>query len=357
MRVTTDGGKTWWTGAPPVSGPQFSNPFVMDPLDSRHLLTAGREVVETVEGAETCKPGLVPDPLGVGLVLINDPTIECSWKEVFNLGTKMHPGDAAAEVEDGDIANSMSAVDLYGNAAYVGFCGTCSVMNDDIGFASGLATNVGGSAAPSRMTSNGWHIATARGLPNRTITSVAIDPRDVRTVYVTLGGYDRGWRPPGSYRDANKRIGRGHVFKSTNAGASFVDVSGSLPNVPANWVTLRGSQLVVGNEVGVFLSSDADGSAWAALDAGMPAVPVTSLQVAPGNPNVLLASTFGRGFFVYEFPGSSAPSAPKRPANVLGKRVERPLPATGVDDQAGLVLLVLAAVGAMVTRRVLRGAR
>lgn len=349
MRVTTDGGQTWKDSAPVLTGAQFSNPFVMDPKDANHLMTAGREVVETIDGADTCDEGLIPNDIDPGLVV--DPTVACEWKEVYNLGTKLHPGDADAEAGEGDADNVISAVDLYGDAAYVGFCGPCSIMNDDIGFGRGLATNVGGAVPAKRMTSDGWHIAGAKGLPNRMINSIAIDPADPRTVFVAVGGYDRGWRPPGSYRDKNKSIGRGHVFRSTDAGATFVDISGSLPNAPANAVTLRGSQVIVGTDVGAFLSSDRNGSSWAALDKGMPAVPVSSLQVHPGNSNQVLASTFGRGLYLYEFPASGA----KKPTKVLGGKVSGDkLPATGVDDRAGLLVLLLAALLAVLTRRIVR---
>ena len=43
-------------------------------------------------------------------------------------------------------------------------------------------------AKPGKKTTpDGWHIAARRGLPNRIITSVTMDPSNHRTVYVTLG--------------------------------------------------------------------------------------------------------------------------------------------------------------------------
>lgn len=174
-------------------------------------MTAGSEVVETVEGPKTCED---VDPEGV--------LIEWTWEEVLNLGN----ADS-----DGEPPNRMSALDLQGDAAYVGYWGVCDILNQNPEthpFLNGLATNVGGDKPPKRMTPQGWHHARARGLPNRYITSIAIDPKNPKTVYVARGGYaNRQWVPPGSYLDRNQRLAGGHIFKSTNAGDTFTDISGN----------------------------------------------------------------------------------------------------------------------------------
>ena len=50
LAATTDGGRTWTDVSPPADSYQFINPFVVDPLDSRHLFTAGTSVHEKVGG-------------------------------------------------------------------------------------------------------------------------------------------------------------------------------------------------------------------------------------------------------------------------------------------------------------------
>ena len=318
MRVTTDGGKTWRYAAPPVSSPQFSNPFVMDPTDANHLLTAGRQVVETTHGPDTAQ---------------YDPSdtfcLENCWETVFDLGTRDNPGEtpddtAGTPVGDESPENRMSTVELQGDAAYVGFCGVCDVLNNwDDGFNNGIATNVGGDQPPKRMTSQGWHIAKAKGLPNRFITSIAIDPKNVETIFVTLGGYaNREWVPEGSYLDKNKNIGSGNVFMSTDAGDSFTNISGSLPDTMASWVEVQGDQLLVGTDIGVFLSGPIKGVGgksasgfstsavnapeWAPLDDGLPAVPISSIRNHPGKRDTVIVATFGRGVYSY----SGLPPAP-----------------------------------------------
>ncbi|MHB8511028.1 MAG: WD40/YVTN/BNR-like repeat-containing protein [Actinomycetota bacterium] len=305
MASTTDGGKTWSPQPPPITNAQFVNPYVMDPRDSNHLLTAGTEVVETTMGPKTCVS--VTDPTGN---VQEAPSQTCNWVTVYNLGTLKHPGDSSVPGSTGqgadDPSNQQSALDLLGDNAYVAYCGPCDIMNTNVGFHSGIATNVDGSLPPQKGTPNGWHIASAYGLANRTITGVAIDPTNPETVYVTVGGYARGWRGPHSYGDHNSKLMDGtNVYKSTNAGATFHNISAGLPNVPANTITIRGSQLIVGTDIGVFISNDKNGSEWAPLGKGLPHVPVSSLQVQPGNSNVLIASTYGRSIWIYHFAGSS----------------------------------------------------
>jgi hypothetical protein len=128
-----------------------------------------------------------------------------------------------------------------------------------------------------------------------------MDPANPRTVYVTLAGYGRHWAPPGAVKDDTSKVGTGHVFKSTDAGENFTDITGDLPDVPANWVLVRGGQLVVGTDIGVFASSDTNGSGWAVLGRGLPNVPVSHLALKPGDPNTLVAATYGRGVYLYHF--------------------------------------------------------
>jgi photosystem II stability/assembly factor-like uncharacterized protein len=350
MRVTTDGGKTWTTAGPqdpinPTTSTNFSNPFVMDPLDPNHLMTAGRQVQETTSGPSTC--------ISVD-TQVQSQQLHCTWLKVFDLGTRAAPGVAPNAAYDfspvlppgSSPPQSMSALDLRGDAAYVGFCQPCGLLNASSEFTSGIATNVGGTAPAKRMTSDGWHVAAAKGLPERMITAIAIDPNDPKNVTVTLGGYEaREWRPPGSFGDKNKKVGTGHVFRSTDAGETFIDVSGDLPDTPAVTVVRRGQQLLVGTNLGAFISSDLSGSKWSALGTGLPAVLVTSLKLAPDDPNVLYAATFGRGVYAYHFPKTA----------VLGEKKTRPatkpakLPSTGLGTDVTAWALV-AVAGALAVR-------
>ena len=281
MRATIDGGLSWSGIAPPITNAQFNHPFVMDPVNSKHLVTAGRQVVETLSGAGTSA---------------ND------WAEVYNLGTHNHPGDAEAEATPDfgeDPALRMTAIDAFDANIYVGHCGPCDMLNAAAPFINGIATNVGGNKPPRIGEPDGWHMAKAKGLPNRYITGIAIDPKNPRTVYVTLGGYSRRWTPPGLLGQA-ERIGTGHVFVSRDAGNTFKNISANLPDVRHTWVEVRGDDLLVATDVGVFVKKKA-GRTWSILGNGLPAVPVHTVEVSPRDLNLVIAATHGRGVYAYRF--------------------------------------------------------
>jgi photosystem II stability/assembly factor-like uncharacterized protein len=94
------------------------------------------------------------------------------------------------------------------------------------------------------------------------------------------------------------------VFKSTDAGEHFTDVSGDLPDVPAESTLVRNGHLIVATDVGVFASGGTAGEAYQQLGTGLPAAPVYSLELKPkatdGEPDVLVAATQGRGVYRYE---------------------------------------------------------
>jgi hypothetical protein len=197
------------------------------------------------------------------------------------------------------------------DAAYVGFCGFCDTITQGTPFGRGIATNVGGDKPGRAGTSDGWHIARAQGLPERLITSIRMDPTNPSTVYVTLAGYGRKWAFPGAVGEDTSRIGTGHVFKSTDAGATFTDITGNLPDAPASWSALHNGHLVVGTDTGVYESCDNAGGAYSVLGSGLPAAPISTLRFKPGDPNLLVAATYGRGIYTYRFGEDSGRCAAK----------------------------------------------
>jgi hypothetical protein len=138
-----------------------------------------------------------------------------------------------------------------------------------------------------------------------------MDPSDPRTVYVTLAGYGRRWAYPGAVGEDTSKVGKGHVFKSTDAGETFTDVTGDLPDTPANWSVLHNGHLVVGTDTGVFESCDNAGGAYSRLGSGLPAVPISTLRFKPGDPDLLVAATYGRGVYTYRFSDDNGRCAPK----------------------------------------------
>ena len=255
----------------------------MDPQNADHMIAAGTMVAETT-----------------------DATTETNWVNVFDLGV--------SPVTGLPYQSRHRSLDLEGDAAYVAYCGSCSVLDGNAQFDSGIATNVGGDLPPQAGTSDGWHHATAAGLPNRFIYGLEIDPEDPQTVYAALGGYSTArWLGEGGYLDENTNIGAGHVFKSTDAGESFVDISGNLPDVVTTAIIKRGEQLIVGTDIGVFISSDLDGTEWAPLG-DLPNVPINQLVLQPGDDSKLFAATFGRGVQLFNFDNATTPPVTPGPS-------------------------------------------
>ena len=282
LRRTTNRGQSSSGIAPPYTEVNFANWFVMDPLDAQHMVTAAQEIFETLE-AETVTSG--------------------GWIEVFNLGMNRVTG----------APNTTTSLRTIGEYTYAGFCGSCGHTSDTLTFQNGIATNVAGDQPALAGTGDGWHFAAASGLDNRQITGIDFDPEHPETVYVTLAGYVANIVPPGHYQDANPNLGTGNVFRSSDAGETFVDISGDLPRVEADTIVIRNGQLIVGTDIGAFISSDLSGSDWAPLGSGLPSVPVNYLRLRPGAEYELFAATFGRGIWRYTFPDGEVVEPPDMP--------------------------------------------
>jgi len=128
------------------------------------------------------------------------------------------------------------------------------------------------------------------------VSSVAIDPADATgaTAYVTIMGFTGG---------------AGHVWKTTNAGATWTDFTANLPDSPVNAVVVDPSQpqVYVGTDVGVF-SSSTSAANWTELGpvaapgqtGFLPNVAVTALAIFnSGGEELLRASTYGRGIWQF----------------------------------------------------------
>jgi photosystem II stability/assembly factor-like uncharacterized protein len=121
-------------------------------------------------------------------------------------------------------------------------------------------------------------------LPARYCTRLAIDPHNANWVYATFGGFSSG-----------------NVWRTTNSGATWTDLSGSLPSAPVNSLVIKpsdSSSLYVGTEVGIFASSDG-GASWSPSNDGPANVAVDELFWMG---NTLVAATHGRGCFSIAIP-------------------------------------------------------
>lgn len=133
------------------------------------------------------------------------------------------------------------------------------------------------------------------------ISNVAMDSYDSsgQTAFVTIMGFTA---TPGSTSAS------GHVWKTTNAGVSWTDFTGNLPDSPANAVVVDSTahMVYVGTDVGVFASSTSAPPSWTEVGPAavpsqtgfLPNVAVTALGLfTSGGQKLLRASTYGRGIW------------------------------------------------------------
>ncbi len=135
------------------------------------------------------------------------------------------------------------------------------------------------------VTQNGgsnWDLISA-SLPNLWVTKVLASRDDVNTVYITFSGY---------------RFGEddGHVFKSTDNGENWIDISNNLPDIPVNDIEKdRYGNLFIGTDIGVLASLD-EGANWEPLGINMPSMVVTDLIIHEAS-EFLYAGTYGRSSY------------------------------------------------------------
>ncbi|MCX7853563.1 MAG: YCF48-related protein, partial [Caldilineales bacterium] len=146
-----------------------------------------------------------------------------------------------------------------------------------------------------RTTDGGatWTNLTKAPLPNRFVTDVAI--ADAQTLYVAFSGFS-----------ANTPGAPGHVYKSTDGGQTWTDVSrtgqtNGLPDLPVLALALDRSApgtVYIGTDLGVYRSTNG-GNSWAPFNENFPRVAVfdLALQAYPNGARQLVAATHGRSMW------------------------------------------------------------
>ncbi len=132
------------------------------------------------------------------------------------------------------------------------------------------------------------------------ISSLTADPHDAtgRTVYATIQGFNvaTGAVP--------------HLYRSTDAGAHWIDLSANLPNAPANALVIDpndANTVYIALDTGVYattgISTCATANCWSLFGTALPNSPVTTLAAAAAMPTgdgrlgMLRAGTYGRGLW------------------------------------------------------------
>jgi hypothetical protein len=134
-------------------------------------------------------------------------------------------------------------------------------------------------SATSANASTQWDSVKPR---NGWVSSLTFDPDNASTVYATYAGFGGG----------------AHVWRSTDAGATWSPLDGSgdgaLPDIPFHSLAIWNGRLFLGSDLGIFVSTDG-GAHWA-VDTNFPAVKTESISIGQGQRGpALYAFTHGRG--------------------------------------------------------------
>lgn len=130
-----------------------------------------------------------------------------------------------------------------------------------------------------------WTNITRDPLPFRWITRVVVDPEDEGTVYVTFSGL--------KWKEAQP-----HVFRSTDRGHTWTDISSNLPDAPVNAFAVDTKDtriLYCGTDVGVFASFNT-GQSWSPLGSGLPVVVINDMKIQESTYD-LIVGTHGRSMY------------------------------------------------------------
>jgi hypothetical protein len=264
-------GPQYYNGMDPTDPVSFYAPLTQHPAFTPNVIYFGSN---RVYRSPDPQPFIFTDP--------PSPTQPKSWKAVSPVLTKpIVP-----------VPPSTSTV----STAYISWIGVLPTLvnGKEVLYAGASDGRISVSSTVDGSGIAAWTAIDKAPLPNRAVTQVLplADDATGNTVYATFSGFN-GATPSRP----------GHVFKSiTGLGsATWVDISGDLPDIPVNAIALdqvkqRGQMVTavyVGTDVGVFESLDG-GAHWRRLSKGMPNVAVFGLAISRGR---LVAATHGRGMF------------------------------------------------------------
>jgi hypothetical protein len=147
-------------------------------------------------------------------------------------------------------------------------------------------------------------------LPDRYVSKVLASPNNANTVYVTYSGYGE-----------NTPTNRGKVFRSTNLGQNWTDISGNLPDVPVSSLALNPAdenEMWVGTDIGVYVTTDG-GTTWTSYRGNMPVVAIMDLKYNHTT-GYLTVATHGRGIWRLQPHAAAATTFIRLPFIARGSR-------------------------------------
>ncbi len=125
-----------------------------------------------------------------------------------------------------------------------------------------------------------WSLINTAPFSSNAITNITVSSTDPTVLWVTLSGYTDNVK----------------VFESRNTGQTWTNISGTLPNVPANCISFQNQSnegLYVGMDVGIYYK-DSLLTDWVLYSNNLPNVIINELEISP-TINKIRAATYGRG--------------------------------------------------------------
>jgi hypothetical protein len=125
------------------------------------------------------------------------------------------------------------------------------------------------------------------------ISGITVSETDPEKVWITLSGYGTGQK----------------VYYSEDAGSTWTNISGSLPNIPFNCAVYQKNSndaIYVGSDFGVYYKDDSM-TDWSFFNAGLPNVIISELEINLSAAKIR-AATFGRGLWESDLAPSSSDS-------------------------------------------------
>jgi photosystem II stability/assembly factor-like uncharacterized protein len=177
---------------------------------------------------------------------------------------------------------------INGGASWtnIGYSGSGAMALGGTSNAARIYASVDGSNTIYMSNNDGASFSNiSAGLPDESITFIAVNNDNSSDVFVTFSGYTAGQK----------------VYQSTNAGTNWTNISGSLPNIPVNCIAFEDNNgtpndaVYVGTDVGVYYRDDDIGD-WVPFMNGLPATMVFDLEINEAS-NVITAATYGRSFW------------------------------------------------------------
>jgi photosystem II stability/assembly factor-like uncharacterized protein len=120
------------------------------------------------------------------------------------------------------------------------------------------------------------------GISGGAITDVAISSSNPDHIWVTLSGYTQGTR----------------IFRSYNGGSNYINVSGTLPDIPVNCAIYQPASndlVYIGTDFGVFYRDNAMPD-WLPFNNNLPNVIISEFEMMPAQ-NKIRVATYGRGLW------------------------------------------------------------